>query len=142
GEVVVIIDVSITVVKTGEEARKYVENGCELFLAQVTGTVSKEKRVEDVPVVRDFPEVFPEDLPGLPPPRQVEFRIDLIPGDDEEEAFQTLKLKLCCTSILSLPEGSEDFAVYCDASLKGFGAVLMQREKAFVIGVYSTLSAI
>nr|GEW16594.1 putative reverse transcriptase domain-containing protein [Tanacetum cinerariifolium] len=62
------------------KARKYIENGCELFLAQVTGTVSKEKRVEDVPVVRDFPEVFPEDLPGLPPPRQVEFRIDLIPG--------------------------------------------------------------
>nr|GFD23882.1 putative reverse transcriptase domain-containing protein [Tanacetum cinerariifolium] len=55
-------------------------NGCELFLAQVTGTVSKEKRVEDVPVSCDFPEVFPEDLPGLPPPRQVEFRIDLIPG--------------------------------------------------------------
>ncbi|GKF67156.1 putative reverse transcriptase domain-containing protein, partial [Tanacetum coccineum] len=50
-------------------------------------------------------------------------------GDDEEEAFQTLKLKLCSTPILSLPEGSEDFVVYCDASLKGFGAVLMQREK-------------
>ncbi|GKG24483.1 putative reverse transcriptase domain-containing protein, partial [Tanacetum coccineum] len=50
-------------------------------------------------------------------------------GDDEEEAFQTLKLKLCSASILSLPEGSEDFVVYCDASLKGFGAVLMQREK-------------
>nr|GEZ60225.1 RNA-directed DNA polymerase homolog [Tanacetum cinerariifolium] len=44
------------------------------------GTVSKENRVEDVPVIRDFSEVFPEDLPGLPPPRQVEFRIDLIPG--------------------------------------------------------------
>ncbi|GKA81572.1 putative reverse transcriptase domain-containing protein [Tanacetum coccineum] len=39
-----------------------------------------EKRLEDVPVIRDFPEVFPEELPGLPPPRQVEFRIDLIPG--------------------------------------------------------------
>nr|GEW12321.1 retrovirus-related Pol polyprotein from transposon TNT 1-94 [Tanacetum cinerariifolium] len=62
------------------KARKYIKNGCELFLAQVTGTVSKEKRVEDVPVIRDFPEVFPEDLPGLPPPRQVEFRINLIPG--------------------------------------------------------------
>nr|GFD41951.1 putative reverse transcriptase domain-containing protein [Tanacetum cinerariifolium] len=62
------------------KARKYIENGCELFLAQVTGTVSKEKRVEDVPVIRDFPEVFSEDLPGPPPPRQVEFRIDLIPG--------------------------------------------------------------
>ncbi|GJZ37861.1 putative reverse transcriptase domain-containing protein [Tanacetum coccineum] len=50
-------------------------------------------------------------------------------GDDEEEAFQTLKLKLCSAPILSLPKGSEDFVVYCDASLKGFGAVLMQREK-------------
>nr|GEY86118.1 hypothetical protein [Tanacetum cinerariifolium] len=52
------------------KARKYIENGYELFLAQVTGMVSKEKRVEDVLVIRDFPEVFPEDLPGLPPPRQ------------------------------------------------------------------------
>nr|GEX46176.1 putative reverse transcriptase domain-containing protein [Tanacetum cinerariifolium] len=50
-------------------------------------------------------------------------------GDDEEEAFQTLKMKLCSAPILSLPEGSEDFVVYCDASLKGFRAVLMQREK-------------
>ncbi|GJS01670.1 putative reverse transcriptase domain-containing protein [Tanacetum coccineum] len=240
------------------KAQKYIEKGCELFLAQVTEQESKEKRLEDVPVIRDFPEVFPKELPGLPPPRQVEFRIDLIPGaapvarapyrlapsemkelskqlqelsekgfirpgssswgapsyldkfmivfiddilvysknkeehgehlktilnllrseklyakfskcdfwldsvqflghvidssgvhvdpakieaiknwknksyvwgDDEEEAFQTLKLKLCSAPILSLPEGSEDFVVYCDASLKGFGAVLMQREK-------------
>nr|GFD11768.1 putative reverse transcriptase domain-containing protein [Tanacetum cinerariifolium] len=62
------------------KARKYIENGCELFLAQVIGMVSKEKRVEDVSAIRDFPEVFPKDFPGLPPPRQVEFRIDLIPG--------------------------------------------------------------
>nr|GEY41156.1 putative reverse transcriptase domain-containing protein [Tanacetum cinerariifolium] len=62
------------------KARKYIENGFELFLAQVTETVSKEKRAEDVPVIRDFPEVFPEDLPGLSPPRHVEFCIDLIPG--------------------------------------------------------------
>ncbi|GKG09919.1 hypothetical protein Tco_0338665 [Tanacetum coccineum] len=39
-----------------------------------------ERRIEDVPVVRDFPEVFPEDLPGLPPTRQIEFHIELIPG--------------------------------------------------------------
>ncbi|GKE31524.1 putative reverse transcriptase domain-containing protein [Tanacetum coccineum] len=311
------------------KARKYIEKGCELFLAQVTEQESKEKRLEDVPVIQ----YFLEELPGLPPPRQVEFRIDLIPGaalvarasyrlapsemkelskqlqeflkkgsgyhqlriheedilitafrtryghyefrvmpfgltnvpvvfidlmnrvcktyldkfvivfiddiliysknkeehgehlktilnllrseklytkfskcdfwldsvqflghvidsngvhvdpakieaiknwaapiheevrqclglagyyrrfikefsliskpltkltqknkpfvwgDKEEEAFQTLKLKLCSAPILSLPEGSEDFVVYCDASFKGFGAVLMQREK-------------
>ncbi|GKE03199.1 hypothetical protein Tco_1395217 [Tanacetum coccineum] len=41
---------------------------------------SEEKRLEDVPVVRDFPEVSPEDLSGIPPTRQVEFQIDLIPG--------------------------------------------------------------
>ncbi|GJR22210.1 putative reverse transcriptase domain-containing protein [Tanacetum coccineum] len=62
------------------KAQKYIEKGCELFLAQVTKQESKEKRLEDVPVIRDFPEVFPEELPRLPPPRQVEFRIDLIPG--------------------------------------------------------------
>ncbi|GJZ32684.1 putative reverse transcriptase domain-containing protein [Tanacetum coccineum] len=50
-------------------------------------------------------------------------------SEDEEEAFELLKQKLCCAPILALPEGSEDFVVYCDASLKGFGAVLMQREK-------------
>ncbi|GJZ25827.1 putative reverse transcriptase domain-containing protein [Tanacetum coccineum] len=63
------------------KARKYIERGCYLFLAQVTKKKSKEKRLEDVPVIHDFPEVFPEELPGLPPPRQVEFRIDLVPGD-------------------------------------------------------------
>ncbi|GKG02762.1 hypothetical protein Tco_0310398 [Tanacetum coccineum] len=39
-----------------------------------------EKRLEDIPVVREFPGVFPEDIPGLPPVRQVEVQIDLIPG--------------------------------------------------------------
>ncbi|GJU72919.1 putative reverse transcriptase domain-containing protein [Tanacetum coccineum] len=55
------------------KARKYVERGCHLFLAHVTENKPKEKRLEDVPVIHDFPEVFPEELPGLPPPRQVEF---------------------------------------------------------------------
>ncbi|GKG49978.1 hypothetical protein Tco_0518752, partial [Tanacetum coccineum] len=41
---------------------------------------SKGKRLEDVSVVQEFPKVFPEDLPGIPPTRQVEFRIDLVPG--------------------------------------------------------------
>nr|GEX62795.1 putative reverse transcriptase domain-containing protein [Tanacetum cinerariifolium] len=50
-------------------------------------------------------------------------------GDKEETAFQLIKQKLCSASILALPEGSKDFFVYCDASIKGLGAVLMQREK-------------
>ncbi|GKB17218.1 putative reverse transcriptase domain-containing protein [Tanacetum coccineum] len=286
------------------KARKYVERGCHLFLAHVTEKKSKEKRLEDVPVIRDFPEAFPEKLPGLPPPRQIEFRIDLVPGaapvvrapyrlapsemrklslrikeedipitafrtryghfvfqvmpfgltnapavfmdlmnrvcktyldkfiivfiDDilvyskdeeehgkhlniilellkkerfgvhvdiakieaiknwaapttptvvrqflglvgyyrrfikgfsliskpltkltqkdkkykwgkeEEEVFQTLKQKLCSAPILALSEGMEDFVVYCDASLKDYGAVLMQREKVISHYLYGT----
>ncbi|GKA56697.1 putative reverse transcriptase domain-containing protein, partial [Tanacetum coccineum] len=50
-------------------------------------------------------------------------------GDKQEAAFQLLKKKLCSAPILALPEGSEDFIAYCDASKKGLGAVLMQREK-------------
>ncbi|GKA67623.1 putative reverse transcriptase domain-containing protein, partial [Tanacetum coccineum] len=50
-------------------------------------------------------------------------------GKEGEEAFQTLKQKLCSAPILVLPKGMEDFVVYYDASLKGYGAVLMQREK-------------
>ncbi|GKF03177.1 reverse transcriptase domain-containing protein [Tanacetum coccineum] len=227
------------------KARKYVERGCHLLLTHVTEKKSKEKRLEDVPVIHDFLEVFPDDLPGLPPLRQVEFRIDLILevgpvarapyrfapsemrelsdkeehgkhlkiilellkkerlyakfskcafwldsvqfighvidrngirkwaapttptevrqflglasyyqrfiegfsliskpltkftqkykkyewGKEEEEAFQTLKQKLCSALILALPVGTDDFVVYCNVSLKGYGAVLMQREK-------------
>ncbi|GKB11419.1 putative reverse transcriptase domain-containing protein, partial [Tanacetum coccineum] len=50
-------------------------------------------------------------------------------GNKQEAAFQLLKQKLCSAPILALPEGSEDFIAYCDASKKGLGAVLMQREK-------------
>nr|GEY05234.1 putative reverse transcriptase domain-containing protein [Tanacetum cinerariifolium] len=104
----------------------------------------------DVPVIRDFPEVFLDDLSGLPPPRQVEFRIDLVPGaatatrapyregvhmdlakieaiknwatlttpTKAEEAFQTLKQKLCCAPILELPEGLEDIMTTHDLELE------------------------
>nr|GFB35288.1 putative reverse transcriptase domain-containing protein [Tanacetum cinerariifolium] len=50
-------------------------------------------------------------------------------GEKAEAAFQLLKKKLCSASILALLEGSENFVVYCDASHKGMGAVLMQKEK-------------
>ncbi|GJQ98474.1 putative reverse transcriptase domain-containing protein [Tanacetum coccineum] len=62
------------------KARKYIERGCQMFVAYVTAKKSKEKRLEDVPVIHNFPEVFPDDLLGLLPPRQVEFRIDLVLG--------------------------------------------------------------
>nr|GEZ77095.1 reverse transcriptase domain-containing protein [Tanacetum cinerariifolium] len=147
---------------------------------------SEKKRLEDVPIVQNFPEVFLEDLTGLPPTRPVEFQIDfstwcctgstgtlstgafgdervmpfgltnapavfmdlmnrvckpyldkfviifiddiLIYSKDEKEHEEHLK-KLCSAPILALPKGSEDFIVYCDASNKGLGVVLMQRKK-------------
>nr|GEW49937.1 hypothetical protein [Tanacetum cinerariifolium] len=183
-----------------------------------------ERRLEDVPVICEFPDVSPEDLPGHPPPRQVEFEIELVPGaahvarvpyrtryghyefqvmpfgltnapavfmdlmnrnkeEHEEHLIIILELlqkeklyakflkcefwldsvkflghviysqgvyvdpakveaikswtalksppedKLCSAPILALPEGSKDCVLYCDALLKGYGAVLMQREK-------------
>ncbi|GKA36583.1 putative reverse transcriptase domain-containing protein [Tanacetum coccineum] len=263
---------------TCTNTQKYIKKGCPIFLAQVMKKETKdkleEKRIEEVPTVQDFPEVFPEDLPGLPPTRQVEFQIDLVPGvallapapyrlapselqelstqlqelsdkgfirpsslpweapvlidilflrinnlfdqlqgssvyskidlrpgyhqlrvrdkdipkmafrtryghyefqvmpfgltkaptseeehaehlklilellkkeelyakfskcefwlsktEKAEAAFQLLKKKLYSAPILALPEGTENFVVYCDASHKGLGAVLMQREK-------------
>ncbi|GJU49646.1 putative reverse transcriptase domain-containing protein [Tanacetum coccineum] len=63
-----------------ERSHGYISRGCQVFIAQVMEKKSDEKRLEDIPVVREFPKVFPEDLPGIPPVRQVEFQIDLIPG--------------------------------------------------------------
>ncbi|GKA61709.1 putative reverse transcriptase domain-containing protein [Tanacetum coccineum] len=249
------------------KARKYIERGCHLFLAHDTKSESKEKRIEDVPMICDFPEVFPEDTIARAAGERIyssefitvgapvlfvkkkdgsfrmcidyryhqlrikeedilitafrtryghfvfqvmPFRLTNTPavfmdlmnpiilellkkerlyakfskcdfwlnsvqflghvidcsgvhvdpakieairswaapttptepltkltqknkkyewGVEEEEAFQTLKQKLCSAPILALLEGTEDFVVYCDASLKGYGAVLIQREK-------------
>nr|GEZ47011.1 putative reverse transcriptase domain-containing protein [Tanacetum cinerariifolium] len=230
------------------KARKYIERGSQLFITQVTKKELAKKQLQDVTVICNFPEVFPDDLPGLLPPRQVEFKMELIPsaapgfirpssspwgalvlfvknkdgsfrlcidyrelnkltvknryplpriedlfdqlqdhrehlktildllkneklyakflkcdfwlksvqflgnvidsngvyvdpakknkkyewGMEEEKAFQTLKQKLCFAPTLALPEGTKNFILYCDASLKGFGAVLMQRENVIV----------
>ncbi|GJT96136.1 putative reverse transcriptase domain-containing protein [Tanacetum coccineum] len=237
------------------KTQEYMLKGCPVFLAHVTTKEikdkSKKKRLEDVPIVRDFPEVFPEDLSARAPYRlapsemkelseqlkelsdkgfirpssspwgapilfvkkkdgsfrmcidywelnkltnkqeheehlklilellkkeelyakfskcefwipKVQFLghvIDIqgihvdpakiesikdwaspkspteirqflgLAGDKQEIAFQLLKQKLCSAPILALPEGSKDFIVYCDASIKNLGAVLMQREK-------------
>nr|GEV94344.1 reverse transcriptase domain-containing protein [Tanacetum cinerariifolium] len=66
------------------KTQKYLLKGCHVFLAHVTikkaEDKSKEKRLKDVPIVRDFPKVFLKDLPGIPPTRQVEFQINLVPS--------------------------------------------------------------
>ncbi|GJT48619.1 putative reverse transcriptase domain-containing protein [Tanacetum coccineum] len=123
-----------------------------------------EKKLDDIRVIRDFPEVFLDDLSGLPPVREIEFRIDLIPGallvvkspyrlapsemlelscqlkelqekgflrpsDKQDEAFRILKEKLCNAPVLALPDGPNDFVVYCDASKQGFGIMPPRRMK-------------
>ncbi|GKA83872.1 putative reverse transcriptase domain-containing protein [Tanacetum coccineum] len=144
------------------KTQKYLLKGCQVFLAHITTEKAKdkseEKRLEDVPIIRDFPEVFPKDLSGIPPTRKVEFQIDLVPGathvarapyrlapsetkEFKEEHKEHLKLilellkkeelyaKFSNAPILALPEGAENFIVYCNASHKGLGVVLMQNEK-------------
>ncbi|GKB13829.1 putative reverse transcriptase domain-containing protein [Tanacetum coccineum] len=137
----------------------------ETLIIRVMEKKSDEKRLEDIPIVKEFLDIFPEDLLGLPPIRQegslsnqlqeLAYRGFIRPstspwgapilfvkkkdgsfrmcidyeGEEQESAFQLLKQKLCEAPILALPEGNDDFVVYCDASLQGLGAVLMQREK-------------
>nr|GFC40948.1 putative reverse transcriptase domain-containing protein [Tanacetum cinerariifolium] len=66
------------------KTEKYVKKGFPIFLAHITTKEvedkSEKKRLEDIPIVQNFPEVFPEELPGLLPTRPVEFQIDLVPG--------------------------------------------------------------
>ncbi|GJZ03881.1 putative reverse transcriptase domain-containing protein, partial [Tanacetum coccineum] len=116
---------------------------------------AKEQKQEEIVIVRDFPEVFLNDLSGLPPIREIKFRIKLVPraipvvkspyrlapsemeelsgqlkelqDKKQETTFQTLKGKLCDAPVLALPDGSKDFVVYFDASESGLGCVLMQR---------------
>ncbi|XP_071714285.1 uncharacterized protein [Rutidosis leptorrhynchoides] len=139
------------------KAQKSLSKGCDSFLAYVIDVKKEKKVVSDIPVVSEYPEVFPDELPGLPPIREVEYKIELMPGatpvakapyrlapseiremikdvsfqwgNEQETAFQTLKSLLCQAPVLALPEGSDDFVVYCDASLSGLGCVLMQRDR-------------
>ncbi|GJW56995.1 putative reverse transcriptase domain-containing protein, partial [Tanacetum coccineum] len=80
----IICDENVVRIPYGNETKKYIQKGCKVNLAQVikkkAEDKSEEKRLEDVLTVRDYLEVFPKDLPGLPPARQVEFQIDLVPG--------------------------------------------------------------
>nr|GEW48445.1 putative reverse transcriptase domain-containing protein [Tanacetum cinerariifolium] len=226
------------------KVKRYVDCGSYLFVAQVVEKELAERRLEDVPVICEFPDVFPKDLPGLPPPRQVEFEIELVLGaaqmarapyrlapsemkelakqlqelrdkgfirpssspwgalvlfvkkktryghyefqvmpfgltnapavfkdlmnqnkEEHEEHLRIImellqkeklyaKFSKCEFWLDSMKflshvinsqgvhvdpakveaiKRSEDFVVYCDASLKGYGAVLMQREKAYVV---------
>lgn len=61
-------------------AWKSLRMGCEGYQAYVIETKEREIRIENIPVVKAFPDVFPKDLPGFPPEREVDFERNLLPG--------------------------------------------------------------
>nr|XP_043611613.1 uncharacterized protein LOC122583254 [Erigeron canadensis] len=65
---------------TFARAKRYIALGCHAYLAHIIDVKKRPLSIEDIPIVKDFVDVFPEDLSGIPPERQVEFSIDLIPG--------------------------------------------------------------
>ena len=68
---------------TALEARKVLLQGCMGYLAHVVAKRMEEKlKIDDMPIIRDFLEVCPEDLPGLPPDREIKFEINLVLGMD------------------------------------------------------------
>ncbi|XP_057779909.1 uncharacterized protein LOC130998510 [Salvia miltiorrhiza] len=67
----------ISAIKATKKIRK---GECHVFLVSLTGEHVADETIEEVPVVRDFKDIFPEELPGMPPDRQLEFVIDLEPG--------------------------------------------------------------
>ncbi|KAK1423394.1 hypothetical protein QVD17_18696 [Tagetes erecta] len=68
------------IICTMAKAKKYLKRGYHAFLAYVMDKETKKLELNQVPVVNEFPDVFPDELPGVPPERQVEFKIDLVPG--------------------------------------------------------------
>ncbi|GKA65865.1 putative reverse transcriptase domain-containing protein, partial [Tanacetum coccineum] len=109
------------------KTKMYLMKGCPVFLAHITAKKakdkSKEKRLEDVPIVRDFPKVFPRTYRNK---QEHEENLKLILKLLKKEELYAI---FSNAPILALPEGVENFIVYCFASHKGLGAVLMQNEK-------------
>ncbi|XP_075096222.1 uncharacterized protein LOC107778573 [Nicotiana tabacum] len=108
--------------------------GCLGLLAIVNDTRNETVSIENVPVVREFSDVFPEDLPGLPPNSSATDQVNTekykVSVEEEcEQSFQKLKMCLTTAPILALPSGSGGFSVFCDASRVGLGCVLMQNGR-------------
>ncbi|XP_073219759.1 uncharacterized protein [Cicer arietinum] len=139
-------------------ASKLMRRGCQAYLVVARDAQVAEEELEKIPIAHEFPDVFPEELPGLPPDREIELSRDLVPNthpisippyrmapaelkeltqkkvefrwtDACEESFQKLNEYLTSAPILALPVGGESYAVYCDASRVGLGCVLMQQGK-------------
>ena len=62
------------------QARRFMRKGCETFLAMILDSKRGQVDVEKIPVVREFPDVFPEELPGIPLEKEVDLAIEIVPG--------------------------------------------------------------
>ncbi|KAI3773407.1 hypothetical protein L1987_47934 [Smallanthus sonchifolius] len=111
-------------------------------MACVADVIEKVKDIRDVPVVNQYEDVFPDELPGFPPEREVEFGIDLLPGakpvakapyrlapPEMKELMEQLQELLAKDFIRPSVSPSLHFVVHLDASHSGLGCVLMQRGK-------------
>ncbi|KAA3477565.1 reverse transcriptase [Gossypium australe] len=134
---------SMPVVISSMLAQRFVRKGGEAYLAYVLDTKVTETKIESVPVVCEYSDVFPEELPGLPPIREVEFGIELVSGTTpisiapyrmtptelKELKTQLQELTDKEAPMLVQPESGKEFVVFSDASLSGLGCVLMQEGK-------------
>ncbi|XP_017630549.1 uncharacterized protein LOC108473480 [Gossypium arboreum] len=111
-------------------AKKLVRKGYKAYLAYISNTEVKSPTVEELRTVKEFPDVFPKELPGLPPNREVEFGIELLPGmaptDNQQVSFGKLKKVLTEAPVLIQPKPGKGFTIYSDASHVGLGCMLMQ----------------
>jgi len=72
--------ISMLVISSALRATKLLRHGCQGFLATIIDKEGMETKIDNIAVIREYPDVFPKDLPGLPPDKEVEFSIDLLPG--------------------------------------------------------------
>nr|GEY79261.1 putative reverse transcriptase domain-containing protein [Tanacetum cinerariifolium] len=115
------------------KACKYIKRGCHLFLAYVTEKKPKEKRLEDVPVICDFPEVFPDDLPGLPSLRS--FRICI---DYRELNKLTVKNRYPLSRIDDLFDQLQGLSVYSKIDMRSGYHQLCIKEEDILITAFRT----
>ena len=84
------------------QARRFMRKGCETFLAVILDSERGQVNVEKIPVVREFPDVFPEELPVIPLEREVDLAIEIVPG------------------IVPMSRAPEDYLKFLDLTCKCF----------------------
>jgi hypothetical protein len=122
---------------------------CKLYAVLALNENGVAEGLEHLPVVKEFADAFPEELPGMPPERELEITIDLKPGTEPiartpyrmstpelQELKMQLKELLTTAPILKVPDMDADFLVCTDASKEGLGGVLKQdgRVIAYIRG--------